>query len=121
MVTTFQKYVLNPVSKRYAGIVGPALLETTGRTSGKKRRTPVGAKLKGGSYWIVSEHGRHSGYVRNIEADRNVRIRHRRKWHSGKAHILRNEDPKRHAHGLNGLIVRLVGTDLLVIRIDPSK
>ncbi len=120
LVTKFQKFALNPVTRLVAGFIGPALLETTGRKSGKRRRTPVGAKLQGGSYWVVSEQGAHAGYVRNIEADRHVRIRHRRKWHSGKAHILRNEDPKKHMHGLNGLIVRLVGTELLVIRIDPA-
>lgn len=121
LVMRFQKYVLNPVAKLYAGYFGPALLETTGRKSGKPRRTPVGAKFKGGSYWIVSEHGKHSNYVRNIEANKRVRIRHKRKWHDGKAHLLHNENPRLHTHGLNGLIVRLVGTDLLVVRIDPVQ
>ena len=121
LVTRFQKYVLNPVAKRYAGFFGPVLLETTGRKTGKRRRTPVGATVRGGSYWIVSEHGRHSSYVRNIEANSRVRIRHRRKWHEGKAQILRNEDPRKHAKGLNGLVVRLVGTDLTVIRVDPTR
>ncbi len=120
-VTTFQKYVLNPLAKPLAGYIGPALLETTGRKTGKRRRNPVGARLRGGSYWIVSEQGRHSSYVRNIEANSRVRIRHRGKWHEGKAHILRNEDPRKHAKGLNGLMVRLVGTDLTVIRIDPAR
>jgi deazaflavin-dependent oxidoreductase (nitroreductase family) len=121
LVTGFQKYVLNPVTKPFAGYVGPSLLETTGRKSGKPRRTPVGAKFKGGSYWIVAEQGKHANYVRNIEANKRVRIRHKRKWHDGKAHVLHNENPRPHTHGLNGLMVRLVGTELLVIRIDPSE
>lgn len=119
IVTSFQKYALNPVARSLAGFVGPALLETKGRRSGKPRRNPVGATLRDGTYWVVSEQGRHSSYVRNIEADPNVRIRHRGRWHKGTAHLLPDEDPRRHARGLNGLIVRLVGTDLLVVRIDP--
>jgi deazaflavin-dependent oxidoreductase (nitroreductase family) len=121
LVTRFQKYALNPFTKLVAGYVGPVLLETTGRKSGKPRRTPVGAKLEGGSFWIVSEQGHHANYVRNIEANRHVRIRHKRKWVDGKAHILRNEDPRKHTHGVNGLMVRLVGTELLVIRVDPTR
>ncbi len=121
VVTTFQKYVLNPVARVGAGFVGPALLETTGRRSGKKRRTPVGATREDGAFWIVSEHGRKSAYVRNIESDPSVRIRYRGRWHTGKAHPVPDEDPRRHARGLNGLVVRLVGTDLLAIRVDPRE
>ncbi|HYZ92219.1 MAG TPA: nitroreductase/quinone reductase family protein [Actinomycetota bacterium] len=121
IVTRFQKYALNPFSKRVAGFVGPALLETTGRRTGKTRRTPVGAVQRGGAFWIVAEQGRHASYVRNIEANHRVRIRYRGRWHDGNAHVLPHEDPRKHTHGLNGLFVRLVGTELLTIRIDPKK
>jgi len=56
--------------------------------------------------------------VKNIEADPNVRIKYRGRWRDGVARVLPDEDPKRHLRGLNGLTVRLVGTDLLVVRVD---
>jgi deazaflavin-dependent oxidoreductase (nitroreductase family) len=118
-ITRFQKYALNPVTKHLPGILGPALLETKGRTSGKARRTPVGVTKKGGAFWVVSEHGRHSQYVKNIKGDPHVRVRHRGKWHDGVAHLLPHENARSHTKGLNGLLVRLVGTELLAIRIDP--
>ncbi len=122
LVTAFQRWILNPFTKPMAGFLpGLALLETTGRRSGKKRRTPVGATLRGGAFWIVSEQGRHSGYVRNIESNHHVRIRYQGRWREGVAHLLPHENPRMHTRGLNGLIVRLVGTDLLTIRIDPKQ
>jgi deazaflavin-dependent oxidoreductase (nitroreductase family) len=121
IVTRFQKFVLNPFSKPLAGFVGPALLETTGRKTGKKRRTPVGAVLRGGAFWIVAEQGRHASYVKNIEANHRVRVRHRGRWHEGTAHLLPHENARKHTHGLNGMMVRLVGTELLTIRVDPKQ
>lgn len=117
IVTTFQKYVLNPLTRPLAGFVGPVLLETTGRRSGRRRQTPVGATKSDGALWIVAEHGRKAGYVRNIEANPSVRVRHRGRWHEGTARIT-NEDPRKHARGLNGLMVKLMATDLLAIRVD---
>ena len=54
---------------------GVAILETTGRKSGQPRRTPVTRSLDGDTFWIVAEHGRKAGYVRNIQADPRVRIK----------------------------------------------
>ena len=121
LVTGFQRYALNPISKPFAGFIGPSLLETTGHKSGRRRRTPVGATYRGGAFWIVSEQGSHSAYVRNIRANHRVRLRYRGRWHEGTAHLLPHENPRPHLHGLNGLMVRLVGTELLTIRIDPKQ
>jgi deazaflavin-dependent oxidoreductase (nitroreductase family) len=122
IVRTFQKYVLNPLTSPLAGILpGPVLLETTGRRSRKARRNPVGATLEGDRLWIVAEHGRSAAYVRNILADPRVRVRVRGAWRPGVAHVLPDDDPiqrlRRH-RTLNNLVVRIVGTDLLTIRID---
>jgi deazaflavin-dependent oxidoreductase (nitroreductase family) len=120
-VVGFQKYVLNPVSRRIPRIAGVCLLETVGRRTGRARITPVGAKRENGTFWIVAEQGRHANYVRNILANPRVRIRHKGRWHEGTARIAPDEDPRRHTHGVNGLIVRLMGTELLTIRIDPTS
>jgi deazaflavin-dependent oxidoreductase (nitroreductase family) len=118
--------LLNPVMRRAleAGLVprGWALLETTGRTSGQPRRVPVGDGLRGRHFWIVTEHGRHAHYVRNIERDPRVRVNVRRRWRTGTAHILPDDDPRarlrRLKRPLNDAGLLAMASELLVIRID---
>ena len=118
--------VVNPLVRPAAerGLVGGAvaLLETTGRKSGQKRVTPVGNGLRGDVFWIVTEHGWASAYVKNIQADPRVRVKVGRRWRSGTAHILPDDDPYERMRMLgrraNDAAVRLVGTEHLVIRVD---
>ena len=118
--------LFNPLVRRAleVGVVprGVALLETTGRRSGEKRRVPIGDGLRGDVFWIVAEHGRHADYVRNIEHDPRVRVKARRRWRTGTAHILPDDDPiermRRLRRPLNDIGVRTMGTELLVIRVD---
>ena len=125
-ITAMQVKLLNPPIKALAayGLVPTvALLETTGRTSGQPRRTPVskGLDRATGTFWIVAEHGRKAAYVRNIETDPHVRIRIGRRWRSGTATVLGEDDPlarQRHMSKLNAATVRAMGTDLLTIRVD---
>jgi deazaflavin-dependent oxidoreductase (nitroreductase family) len=118
-VVSFQKYLLNPVSKLFAGRGGLILLETTGRKSGKPRRTPMGGRREVDTVWIVTEHGTHANYVRNIQADPHVRVKVGGKWRSGKARTVPEDDARARSRGsLNGMMVRLVGTELLTVRID---
>jgi deazaflavin-dependent oxidoreductase (nitroreductase family) len=119
------KYGANPIVKRVAGYVPWwSLLETTGRKSGLPRRNPVGNGLRGDTFWIVSEHGRSAGYVRNIEANPRVRIRVNGRWQTGKAHLLPDDDAKKRQRSLspfNSALVRIMGTDLLTVRIDLDE
>jgi deazaflavin-dependent oxidoreductase (nitroreductase family) len=118
--------LLNPLMRRAleAGLVPRwwALLETTGRTSGQPRRVPVGDGLRGQQFWIVAEHGRHADYVRNIERDPRVRVKARRRWRTGTAHILADDDPRARLRRLkrpvNDAGLRLMASEMLVIRID---
>jgi deazaflavin-dependent oxidoreductase (nitroreductase family) len=118
--------VVNPLVRWLAGrgLAGRsvALLETTGRKSGQKRVTPVGNGLRGDVFWIVTEHGFASAYVKNIQADPRVRVKVGRRWRSGTAHILPDDDPYERMRmlrrGINDATVRLVGTEHLVIRVD---
>ncbi|MGH3765774.1 MAG: nitroreductase/quinone reductase family protein [Pseudonocardiaceae bacterium] len=122
LVSGFHKYVANPVMRRFAGhLPGLAIVETVGRHSGLPRRTPIGGRIEDGCFWLVSDHGRASHYVRNIEADPHVRVQVRSQWRTGRAHLLPEDDPRRRLRRLprlNGLLVRGLGTDLLTIRID---
>src|SRR4051794_10246952 len=102
IIHTLQKYVLNPPIKLLLalGVAPPgyALLETTGRTTGKPRRTPVGNGRVGRQFWIVAEHGNKAGYVRNVAQNPNVRVKLREgwgsRWYTGTAHVLRDDDPR---------------------------
>jgi deazaflavin-dependent oxidoreductase (nitroreductase family) len=118
--------VFNPVVKAAAraGIPLPGLviLETIGRKSGRPRRTPVGKALDGDTLWIVAEHGRKAGYVRNLQANPAVRVKVGRRWREGTAHPMPEDDPRARQRAirnkLNSAFVRLMGSDLLTIRID---
>jgi deazaflavin-dependent oxidoreductase (nitroreductase family) len=101
---------------------GHVIIETKGRRSGKRRRTVVGMHVDGGTGWVVAEHGRHAGYVRNLEADSAVRVRRGRRWRSARAHIVDGDDPQarletfgRRSHAA---AVRRFGTDLTTVRVD---
>ncbi|MFE4408746.1 nitroreductase/quinone reductase family protein [Streptomyces sp. NPDC093064] len=116
-VTTFQRRVANPVLRR---LPLQTVLETTGRASGLPRRTPVGGRRVGDSFWLVSEFGERSQYVRNIRADPEVRVRIRGRWYEGTAYPLPDDDPVARLRGLprlNSTAVRALGTDLLTVRV----
>jgi deazaflavin-dependent oxidoreductase (nitroreductase family) len=106
-------------------VPGYGILETTGRKTGRRRRTVVGLLIDDSAVWVVSEHGRHSGYVRNLEAHPEVRVRFRARWSAGVAHVVESDDPTarlalfgrpRHAR-----IVQRFGTSLLSVRIDLAQ
>ena len=135
IVHALQKYLLNPPIKLLFafGVAPPgyALLETIGRKTGKARCTPVGNGRVGGEFWIVAEHGRKAGYIRNIEHNPRVRLKLRdglrARWHSGTAHLVPDDDPRERQRWLaakvpgsasNAAAVRLFGTQLLPVRID---
>ena len=137
-VHVLQKYVLNPPIRLLFALQivppGYALLETVGRVSGKPRRTPVGNGVIGETFWIVTEHGRKAGYVRNIERNARVRVRFRHglrlRWRTGTAHLLPEDDPRARQRALgrghplralNALAVRGLGTELLTVRIDLDR
>ena len=117
------RYAVNPVVGQVAGLVPwYALLETRGRTSGRPRRTPVGDGLRGDVFWIVSDHGSASGYVKNIRHDPLVRVRTHGRWRSGIATLMPDDDliarQRALGFGANAFFVRLVGTTLLTVRIE---
>jgi deazaflavin-dependent oxidoreductase (nitroreductase family) len=117
VVHRVQRLLVNPVGRQMPGII----LETTGRKSGKARQTAVGGRVVDNQFWMVSEHGEHSDYVRNIEANPAVRVRIGGRWRSGTAHLLPEDDPLQRLGGLprlNSAVVRLMGSDLLTIRVD---
>ena len=117
IVHTVQRHVVNPVGRR----LPVTMLETTGRKSGLPRRTAVGGRVIDGAFWLVSEHGTDSDYVKNIKADPAVRVRLHGRWRTGTAHLLPDDDAVARLASLpqlNSAVVRVMGSDLLTIRID---
>jgi deazaflavin-dependent oxidoreductase (nitroreductase family) len=123
------KWLVNPVMRPLLerGLVPRthALLETTGRKSGVPRRVPVGNGLRGDTFWIVSEHGHHSDYVRNIERNPHVRVKLGPQWRTGTAHVLPDDDPRERMRMLgrpvNDAMVRMVASEPLVVRVDLDQ
>ncbi|MQA97588.1 MAG: nitroreductase family deazaflavin-dependent oxidoreductase [Streptosporangiales bacterium] len=108
------------------GARSTALLETIGRKSGLPRVTPVTNGLDGDVFWLVTEHGHATNYVRNLQADPKVRVKVSGRWRPGVARIV-DEDPEIVMNRIstanpraraNVAIVRRTGTEHLVIRID---
>jgi deazaflavin-dependent oxidoreductase (nitroreductase family) len=117
LVHGVQRLVVNPVGRQ----LPVTMLETTGRKSGQPRRTAVGGRVLDNQFWMVSEHGEHSDYVRNIKANPTVRVRINSQWRSGTAHLLPDDDPGQRLGNLprlNSAVVRLMGSELLSIRVD---
>jgi deazaflavin-dependent oxidoreductase (nitroreductase family) len=125
------KYVFNPFVRGLfrLGLPAPgiAILETTGRRSGRPRRNPVTSGLDDGVFWIVAEHGRRASYVRNIEANPHVRLHIGGQWRKGTARLVPDDDPRerlryiasRHPIArLSTATVSLMQTDLSTIRIE---
>jgi deazaflavin-dependent oxidoreductase (nitroreductase family) len=113
--------VVNPPSRAFAGIAPWwVVIETTGRKSGRPRQVPLArGPVDGNVTWVIAVHGRHAGFVRNVEADPIVRLRLRGRWHRGRATI----------HAMDPAIVarfnryarsgpRTLGWDPLLVRIE---
>jgi deazaflavin-dependent oxidoreductase (nitroreductase family) len=121
IVTFMQRRFANPLM---GSVPTQTLLETTGRKSGRPRHTPVGGRLDGNRFWLVSEFGERSQYVRNIQADPRVRVRVGGDWHAGTAHLLPDDDANARLAAMprfNSTAVRALGDNLLTIRIDLDE
>ena len=99
VVDRLQGAVINPLDKLAFRFrvppPGDALLETTGRRTGRPVVTPVCDGTEGDTFWIVAQHGHDADYVRNIQADPRVRVKgslSRTGWRTGTAHILDDDD-----------------------------
>src|SRR5437762_4137893 len=135
IVHLLQKYFLNPPIKFLFAIglapPGYALLETLGRRTGKPGRCAVGDGRVDEQFWIVAEDGMKAGYVRNIASNPRVRLKLRHgllaRWQNGTAQLLPEDDPRERQRWLatqlpssaaNASVVRVLGTQLLTVRID---
>ena len=135
IIHPLQKHVVNPIVMlaHDLGIPPPgdALLETTGRRTGRPVRTPVCDGLDGEVFWLIAQRGRQADWVQNIEANPGVRVKvrigSRVVWRTGTAQILDEDDPRERQRliGQGSLARRLcvgasaaMATDPLTVRVD---
>jgi deazaflavin-dependent oxidoreductase (nitroreductase family) len=117
IVHTVQRLAVNPVGRK----LPVTMLETIGRKSGQPRLTAIGGRVVDGQFWMVAEHGEHSHYVMNIKANPRVRVRIGGEWHAGTAHLLPDDDPVARLSqlpGMNSAMVKVMGSELLTVRVD---
>ena len=133
LVRPLQRYVINPpvmlAWRLGLGPPGDALLETTGRHTGRPHHTPVCDGSQGETFWLIAQHGRRADYVRNIEAHPRVKVRTapHGNWRAGTARVLHDDDPRQRLQTLGQgdlwrrlclAASRTMGTNLLTVRID---
>ena len=127
------RWIFNPIiSAAVRTGISPrafALLETTGRRTGRARVVPVGNGLDGDQFWVVAQDGHQCAYVRNLLADPNVRVKGpRQPWRQGRAfvapdvdgHAKRREIDRRNglSGAVDGLIFRAASTVLVTVKIE---
>jgi deazaflavin-dependent oxidoreductase (nitroreductase family) len=117
-----------------------ALVETTGRRTGRARQVPVANGLQGDTFWLIAGLGDQAQYVRNIKSNPRVRVKARparlrdgfsMRWRSGTAHLIPEDDARerhrrlgrgRPGYQLDGILLRalsrLAEGPMLTIRID---
>src|SRR5579875_3331355 len=130
-----ERGIVNPLNRALlaSGRMGAtyAVLETTGRRSGRPRRIPVANGLRGDTFWLISAHGPRAHYVQNLIADPRVRVGVVRDgqlgWRSGTARLLPGDDTRarqrdlargRLGYRLDAILLRATATNLMTIRVD---
>jgi deazaflavin-dependent oxidoreductase (nitroreductase family) len=113
--------IINPPNRLLAG-VAPwwVLIETVGRRTGQQRRTPLArGPLDGDTTWLISVHGRHASWVKNLEDSPTVRLRIKGRWRTGRASVVRYDPEiirRFNRYARSGPVT--VGFDPALIRID---
>ncbi|HEX3841033.1 MAG TPA: nitroreductase family deazaflavin-dependent oxidoreductase [Acidimicrobiales bacterium] len=123
-VRAWQRFA-NPNMLALAGVLpGWAVIETTGRTSGLPRSSPVGGRLKRSTFWLVCAERHQAQYVKNIEANPRVRVRVHGRWRPGTAQVLDDDNTVRRMlrlNPLNSLFITIAGRHPGTLRIDLDR
>ncbi|MBB3603295.1 deazaflavin-dependent oxidoreductase (nitroreductase family) [Mycolicibacterium sp. BK556] len=96
-------------------------LQTLGRKSGQWRPVPVSARFDETGAWVISQHGRRSGWALNVADDPNVRIRQGNRWRSGTARFVPDDDPAARAQtfATSAMLTPLVTATFKALQSDP--
>ena len=119
------RYLANPTIK-LLGRLGVRTtfatdLETTGRKSGAPRSVPVSARFDDTGVWVISQHGRRSGWALNVAAEPNVRIRQGDRWRAGVARFVLDDDPVARARSFttSPVLAPVVAATFRALQSDP--
>ena len=111
---------LNPLTRPIAGYAPWwVLVETTGRLTGKQRRTPLAnAPLKSSEISVLSVYGDSAAFVKNIRANPRVRLKRRGRWFDGTAEVVEASPETVAQLGMYArrVLVRM-GSDPKVVRV----
>ncbi|KQU44240.1 oxidoreductase [Rhodococcus sp. Leaf278] len=119
------KYVANPIVNGLTSIgVTTSLvtdIETVGRKSGLARRVPVSASFDDTGAWLISQHGTRSGWGANITDEPRIRIRVGRRWRTGIATFVPDDDVALRARSFsnNRVLGRVIGAGFRALQTDP--
>ena len=96
-------------------------LETVGRKSGRSRRVPVSARFDDAGAWVISQHGRRSGWALNVTDDPHVFVRQGNRWRSGVARFVPEDDPSARARtfATSPLLAPIVAATFRTLQSDP--
>ncbi|MGB8407105.1 MAG: nitroreductase family deazaflavin-dependent oxidoreductase [Mycobacterium sp.] len=96
-------------------------LETTGRKSGLVRKVPVSARFDEKGAWLISQHGRRSGWALNIVDEPTVRIRQGTRWRVGVARFVPDDDPTARARtfATSPALAPVVAAGFRALQSDP--
>lgn len=116
--------IVNPPTRPLAGWAPWwVLLETTGRRTGLPRATPLArGPVDGEVVWLMSVHGQHAAWVRNLEAKPEVRIKLSGHWHRARATVRPYDETaaaRFNAYARSG--PRTLGIDPVLVRVQLSS
>ena len=110
----------NPLARALAG-VAPwwVVLETKGRRSGRPRRVPLAkGPVDGQIAWLISVHGDHASFARNIVADGRVRLKLAGRWREASASLEPiDEAVLRRFNGYARMGPRAIGIEPKLVRV----
>lgn len=113
--------LINPPTRPFAG-TAPwwVLLETKGRATGEPRRTPLArGPIDGNVLWLISVHGRHASWVRNLETTPEVRVKISGRWRAARAGAQEYDEGQARRFNLYARTgPRTFGIDPVLVRVE---
>ena len=96
-------------------------LQTVGRKTGQRRSVPVSARFDDTGAWLISQHGRRSGWALNVATNPNVSVRQGNRWRSGVARFVPDDDPVARARSFatSPLLGPAVAATFRALQSDP--
>ncbi len=112
----FNRVVTNPVQRLWAGRLPPlAIVEHTGRTTGRRYRTPVMAWRRGNAFAIVLTYGPDRDWLKNlVAANGGTVVRAGRSYAVVEPHVLQGEEALDLLPGPVAQLMSSLGIDAVV-------